>query len=227
VYLGIDQQSGLVYEGIDGPLLPVVPRPLSGDRKSRHSDCHDRGSETAVAIDPKRSTLPFAGLPTLPSEMALPQRAGFPGSRAGLQKRHKESETKFRCAREIAPRISADAKTATAPTRNRRRGASASENAGRYVFRKERVIAAAPSRRETDSPPSWLPRSARLGYACQSDRSAVKIGSSTHFYRFFFRAADFLAPAGRDRAATFCPSRTRSPSTNTSSSRKTLDCQPG
>ena len=69
--------------------------PAGGDRKSRHSDCHDRGSETAVAIDPKRSTPLFAGLPTLPSETALPQRAGFPGSRAGLQKRHRESETKL------------------------------------------------------------------------------------------------------------------------------------
>ncbi|MCP3475822.1 hypothetical protein NLM33_36865 [Bradyrhizobium sp. CCGUVB1N3] len=27
MYLGIDQQSGLVYEGLDGPVLPVVPRP--------------------------------------------------------------------------------------------------------------------------------------------------------------------------------------------------------
>jgi hypothetical protein len=27
MYLGIDQQSGLVYEGIEGPVLPVVPRP--------------------------------------------------------------------------------------------------------------------------------------------------------------------------------------------------------
>jgi len=45
-------------------------------------------SGTAVAIDPKRSTPLFAGLPTLLSETALSQRAGFPGSRAGLQKRH-------------------------------------------------------------------------------------------------------------------------------------------
>jgi hypothetical protein len=61
--------------------------------ESRDSDCHDRESETAVAIDPKRSTPLFAGLPTLPSERALSQRAGFPGSRAGLQKRHRASET--------------------------------------------------------------------------------------------------------------------------------------
>lgn len=27
MYLGIDQQSGLVYEGLEGPVLPVVPRP--------------------------------------------------------------------------------------------------------------------------------------------------------------------------------------------------------
>jgi hypothetical protein len=31
-----------------------------------------------VAIDPKRSIPLFAGLPTLPSEMALPQRQDFP-----------------------------------------------------------------------------------------------------------------------------------------------------
>jgi hypothetical protein len=28
MYLGSDQQSGLVYEGLDGPILPVVPRPI-------------------------------------------------------------------------------------------------------------------------------------------------------------------------------------------------------
>jgi hypothetical protein len=28
MYLGIDQQSGLVYEGIDSPPLPVVPRAI-------------------------------------------------------------------------------------------------------------------------------------------------------------------------------------------------------
>ena len=62
--------------------------PASGDRKSRHSDCHDRESRAALAIDPKRGTPLFAELPTLLSETALSQRAGFPGSRAGLRKRH-------------------------------------------------------------------------------------------------------------------------------------------
>jgi len=27
MYLGIDNQSGLVYEGLDGPEMPVVPTP--------------------------------------------------------------------------------------------------------------------------------------------------------------------------------------------------------
>jgi hypothetical protein len=33
VYLGIDQQSGLVYEGIDQPALPVVPRAIVAQAK--------------------------------------------------------------------------------------------------------------------------------------------------------------------------------------------------
>ena len=48
---------------------------------------------TAVAIDPKRSTPLFAGLPTLLSKTALSQRARFSGSSAGLQRRHRASDT--------------------------------------------------------------------------------------------------------------------------------------
>jgi hypothetical protein len=43
MYLGIDQQSGLVYEGIEGPVLPVVPRPTvtQGKLIMREEDWND------------------------------------------------------------------------------------------------------------------------------------------------------------------------------------------
>jgi hypothetical protein len=43
MYLGIDQQSGLVYEGLEGPVLPVVPRPTvtQGKLIKREEDWND------------------------------------------------------------------------------------------------------------------------------------------------------------------------------------------
>jgi hypothetical protein len=52
MYLGIDQQSGLVYEGIDGPVLPVVPRPTVTQAKliKREEDWNDL--PTGIAHSP-------------------------------------------------------------------------------------------------------------------------------------------------------------------------------
>ncbi|MCP3380434.1 MULTISPECIES: hypothetical protein [unclassified Bradyrhizobium] len=48
MYLGIDQQSGLVYEGLDGPVLPVVPRPTVTQAKliKREEDWNDGSGRT-------------------------------------------------------------------------------------------------------------------------------------------------------------------------------------
>ena len=52
MYLGIDQQSGLVYEGFDGPILPVVPRPTVTQAKliRREEDWDDL--PTGIAHSP-------------------------------------------------------------------------------------------------------------------------------------------------------------------------------
>ncbi|MET4085575.1 hypothetical protein [Bradyrhizobium sp. S3.5.5] len=52
MYLGIDQQSGLVYEGIEGPVLPVVPRPTVTQAKliKRDEDWNDL--PTGIAHSP-------------------------------------------------------------------------------------------------------------------------------------------------------------------------------
>ncbi|MBR0753707.1 hypothetical protein JQ604_16080 [Bradyrhizobium jicamae] len=52
MYLGIDRQSGLVYEGLEGPVLPVVPRPTvtQGKLIKREEDWNDL--PTGIAHSP-------------------------------------------------------------------------------------------------------------------------------------------------------------------------------
>ena len=52
MYLGIDQQSGLVYEGLEDPVLPVVPRPTVTQAKliKREEDWNDL--PTGIAHSP-------------------------------------------------------------------------------------------------------------------------------------------------------------------------------
>jgi hypothetical protein len=64
--------------------------PCGFKKACRAQNCRPRPSLLTIPKPPL-----FAGRSTLLSEMALPQRAGFPGSRAGLQKRRRVSGTKF------------------------------------------------------------------------------------------------------------------------------------
>jgi hypothetical protein len=52
MHLGVDQQSGLVYEGTEGPVLPVLPRPVVSQCKliKRESDWADL--PTGIASSP-------------------------------------------------------------------------------------------------------------------------------------------------------------------------------
>lgn len=52
MYLGIEQQTGLVYEGIDGPTLPVVPRAIVTQAKLIKSDADWNQLPSGIANSP-------------------------------------------------------------------------------------------------------------------------------------------------------------------------------
>jgi hypothetical protein len=68
MYLGIDQQSGLVYEGIEGPVLPVVPRPTVTQAKliKRDEDWNDlpTGIGSTKLNRPSRQRIGCCRIPT-------------------------------------------------------------------------------------------------------------------------------------------------------------------
>lgn len=47
MYLGIDNQSGMIYEGLGGPDLPVVPTPNVTQAKLIEIERQSRSSTTA------------------------------------------------------------------------------------------------------------------------------------------------------------------------------------
>lgn len=52
MHLGVDQQSGIVYEGLEGPVLPVVPRPMISQCKLIKAESDWSDLPTGIASSP-------------------------------------------------------------------------------------------------------------------------------------------------------------------------------